>query len=78
MILRDSNGNIIFSACRNLLRCNNALEAEVQSCLEGLELALQYSQLPIIVDINYIHTAGGDGLGLLPRSLQPCAFNLGN
>jgi ribonuclease HI len=54
MILRDSNGNIIFSACRNLLMCNNALEAEGQACLEGLELALQYSQLPIIVDTDCV------------------------
>ena len=31
MVLRDSNGAIIFSACRTLYRCCDALEAELYS-----------------------------------------------
>ena len=50
MILRDVSGSIIFSACRSLQSCGDALEAELRSCLEGLELASRYSQLPIIVE----------------------------
>ena len=52
MILRDANGGIIFSACRSLQLCAEVLEAELRSCLEGLELALQHSQLPIIIDTD--------------------------
>ena len=31
--------------------CDGPLEAEARACLEGLELALQYSQLSIIIQI---------------------------
>jgi ribonuclease HI len=54
MILRDVNGHIIFSACRNLLMCEGPLEAEARACLEGLELALQHSHLPIIIDTDCV------------------------
>jgi hypothetical protein len=43
MILRDDVGQVIFSSCRSLTRCDDPLEAEVRACLEGLELALQHS-----------------------------------
>lgn len=52
MLLRDETGRVIFSACRSLLLCEDALEAEFRACLEGLELSLQYSQLPIIIDTD--------------------------
>jgi ribonuclease HI len=52
MILRDDSGQIIFSVCRSLLYCVDALEAKLQGCLEGLDLALHYSQLPIIIDTD--------------------------
>jgi hypothetical protein len=44
------DGKIIFSACRFLPRCIEAIEAELCACREGLELALNQSQLPIIVE----------------------------
>jgi ribonuclease HI len=50
MILRDARGSIIFSACRSLESCDGALQAELCACLEGLELSLQHSQLPVIVE----------------------------
>jgi hypothetical protein len=50
MVLRDEVGTVIFSACRFLPSCAEAFEAELLACSEGLSLALQYSQLPIIVD----------------------------
>ena len=50
MILRDASGAIIFSACRSLQACPEALEAELCSCLEGLELTIQHCQLQIIVE----------------------------
>lgn len=41
MVLRDAEGNIVFSACRFLPRCVDAAEAELSACREGLELALE-------------------------------------
>jgi hypothetical protein len=40
----------ILSACRFLSDCDSPLEAELQACLEGLELSLQYCQFPIIIE----------------------------
>jgi hypothetical protein len=42
MILRDDSGHILFPACRSLLRCEDAPEAEIQACLE---VRLDTSQL---------------------------------
>jgi ribonuclease HI len=50
MVLRDETGQVIFSACRFINSCAEALEAELLACSEGLELAIQHSQLPIIID----------------------------
>lgn len=36
MVLRDSRGAIIFSACRNFFSCREALKAELSACMEGL------------------------------------------
>ena len=52
MILRDCLGKIIFSSCRELRACAEPLEAELLSCLEGLNLALQWTQLPIEVETD--------------------------
>jgi hypothetical protein len=37
-----------------IVLCDNSLEAEVRACLEGLELALQHSHLPILIDTDCI------------------------
>jgi ribonuclease HI len=50
MMLRGDAGQIIFSACRFLPRCVEAVEAELWACREGLELAMEHSMLPIIVE----------------------------
>jgi hypothetical protein len=50
MVLHDYAGTVIFSACRSLASCEQALEEEVSACLEGLELGLLYSDLPIVVE----------------------------
>jgi hypothetical protein len=38
--------------CSFFPHCEDALEVELQFCLEGLELALAGSQLPIIIDTD--------------------------
>ena len=50
MVLQDSLGKIIFSSCRELRACAEPLEAELLSCIEDLNLALQWMQLPIEVE----------------------------
>jgi ribonuclease HI len=52
MILRDSDGKIIFSACRALFSCRDALEAELCACMEGISYALHRSDLPIAVELD--------------------------
>jgi hypothetical protein len=36
MILRDDDGNILFTACGFLQSCDSPLEAELYACREGL------------------------------------------
>ncbi|XBI39831.1 hypothetical protein VPH35_124520 [Triticum aestivum] len=52
MILRDDRGEIIFSTCRELRTCDNALGAELAACKEGLELALHRTELMIVVELD--------------------------
>jgi hypothetical protein len=35
--------------------CEDPLEAEVRACLGGIEIALEYSQLPIDIDMDCFH-----------------------
>ena len=39
-VLRDVKGKIIFSSCRVLFSCREALEVELCACMEGLSFAL--------------------------------------
>ena len=52
MVLRDDRGDITYSACRELRTCDNALEAELLACREGLDLALHRTTLPIIIEMD--------------------------
>ena len=52
MILRNHQGIIIFSACRSLFSCRDALEAELCACTEGVSLALERCDLPIVVELD--------------------------
>ncbi|KAE8805074.1 autophagy-related protein 7 [Hordeum vulgare] len=49
MVLRDNNGQLIFSAYRVIFHCNDALEAELNAILQGKALAIQHSALPVVV-----------------------------
>lgn len=52
MILRGHDGAIIFSACRWLRSYPDPLHAELAGCTEGLGLALQWTELPIILECD--------------------------
>ena len=52
MVLRDYRGELIFTACRQLLTCDNSLQAELEACREGLQLALYRTNLPILVELD--------------------------
>jgi hypothetical protein len=54
MVLRDENGSIIYSACRWMPRCDDPFETELQACIEGVQLALENCQLPVIVETDCI------------------------
>ncbi|KAK1644334.1 hypothetical protein QYE76_062139 [Lolium multiflorum] len=52
MVLRDDRGEIIFSSCRYLSTCSSALEAELAATMEGIALAKQWSNAPLIVETD--------------------------
>ena len=52
MVLRAPLGGVIFSACRTLYSCREALEAELCACMEGLSLAIQRSDRPVAIELD--------------------------
>jgi ribonuclease HI len=52
MIIRRSDGTIVLSSCRSLRKCGSALEAELCAVMEGMSLALEWCQEPIIVETD--------------------------
>lgn len=49
MILRNGIREVVFATCQVIFFCNNSLEAEIQAILQGLNLAIQWSNMPILV-----------------------------
>ncbi|VAI39335.1 unnamed protein product [Triticum turgidum subsp. durum] len=54
MVLRDDKVVIIFSSCRQLFSCRDALEAELCACMEGLSFSIQRSKLPVQIEMDSI------------------------
>lgn len=52
MILRDSNGAVIFFANRYLFFCKDKPEAEISALFEGLSTSMQWSDLPIVIQFD--------------------------
>jgi ribonuclease HI len=52
VITRNSKGEVIFIAWRALSRCANAPEAEAFACLEGIQLAGQWVQGPVLFEMG--------------------------
>jgi hypothetical protein len=51
MILRSSDGGVIFLAHRDLCLCTSALEAKLQACLEGTKFSLDESDCQELVNM---------------------------
>uniref|UniRef100_A0A8I7BFB1 RNase H type-1 domain-containing protein n=1 Tax=Hordeum vulgare subsp. vulgare TaxID=112509 RepID=A0A8I7BFB1_HORVV len=56
MVLRDQEGVIIFTACHLLRSCPDLLHVELVGCMEGIALALQWTELPLIVERDSLQT----------------------
>jgi ribonuclease HI len=54
MVLRDENGGIIFSACRQLVNCSDPFEAEARACEEGLSLSMELCDKPVMLDCKVL------------------------
>jgi ribonuclease HI len=52
MLLWDHQGDVIMVACRTLQECRDATEAELCAVEDGVKLALQWTQLPVIVETD--------------------------
>ena len=52
MVLRRSDGSVIFVAYRCIFNCNDALEAELHALMQGMALAIQHSEGSIIVQTD--------------------------
>jgi ribonuclease HI len=55
MVLLDSTGTAIYTACRFMEECDGPLEVEIRACMEGLDLAIHRSLFPIIVETDCSH-----------------------
>ncbi|KAE8810040.1 hypothetical protein D1007_02809 [Hordeum vulgare] len=71
MILRGEAGQVIFSSRRFLRSCSSPLEAELAACLEGITIARAWSELPMIIETDYLTAARMITQDGLNRS--PCA-----
>jgi hypothetical protein len=50
MILRDNEGSIMATACSYLKICASPLEAKMRACHEGMRIAREWTDKPIVVE----------------------------
>ncbi|KAF8659499.1 hypothetical protein HU200_058442 [Digitaria exilis] len=65
VVVRNDSGGVLLSAWKMIQRCSGAAEAEAMACVEGLRLAAQFLQEPVIVESDCARVvqavqAGGD------------------
>jgi hypothetical protein len=75
MILRQSDGSVVFSAYHALWHCSSALEAEMMACLEGIRLAIDMGHQNIIIETELLHMMStkkriGSAIGHLAEDLR--------
>ena len=52
MVLRDSNGAVIFSPCSVLQNCSSPLESELMACRDGLAEARHRTERNVLVEVD--------------------------
>ena len=65
MVLRRSDGSVIFAAYQCIFNCNDALEAELHALMQGMALANQHCEGSVIVQTDSSEAMlamKGDGL----------------
>jgi ribonuclease HI len=50
VVMRNSEGRVIFAAFKSLNGCKSALEAELEACREGIVLASQWTMCPFYIE----------------------------
>ena len=63
MVLQRENCWLIYATYRYIFSCNDALEAEIHALMQGMALALQHSDMSVIVESdssNALATIEGD------------------
>uniref|UniRef100_A0A8I6YUK3 RNase H type-1 domain-containing protein n=1 Tax=Hordeum vulgare subsp. vulgare TaxID=112509 RepID=A0A8I6YUK3_HORVV len=70
MVLRDINGQLIFSAYRVIFHCNDALEAGLHVIMQGMALAIQHSALRVVVQSDSTKALSS----LLSKGLERSAY----
>ena len=68
MVLGNPDGSLIFAAYRHLFFCNNALEVELHAIREGLALALERSDLPMVIQSDSSTALSSLSSDILDRS----------
>ena len=71
MVLPDPAGAIIYSSCRELRQCSSPLQSELAACVEGLNIAIQWSDVPIIVQTDCVQA-----VKLITSSVENRSANL--
>jgi ribonuclease HI len=59
IIVRDCRGLVLLAACKKLPRCSSATQAEALACLEGVQLAANWVQMPIILESDNADVVAG-------------------
>jgi ribonuclease HI len=52
IIVQDHKEDIVLSSCRHLINCRDAFEAELSTVREGLSLALQWFNQPVLIETD--------------------------
>jgi hypothetical protein len=52
VLVRSENGQVILSAWQLLRRCSSVDEAEVEACLEGVQLTTEWVRQPAIIEVD--------------------------
>lgn len=49
MVIRDTEGQVLFAAYQFIFHCNEPLEAELDAIMQGMALAIQHSNLSVVL-----------------------------